>query len=140
MLTRLHSLGVEWIGHHAPIRIEDDGVVVSNSFDAEGQERKLESDAVVLCTGRRSNDALFMELKHELGVNALEASGITGLYRIGDCEAPRTIADCIFDGHRLAREIDSDDPSTPLPFVRERSWVTASPSGALANFPTTVSG
>ena len=81
-----------------------------------------------------------MELKNDLGISALEANGITGLYRIGDCEAPRTIADCIFDGHRLAREIDSDDPSTPLPFVRERSWVTASPSGDLANLAATVSG
>ena len=79
-----------------------------------------------------------MELKHELEVNALQASGITGLYRIGDCEAPRTIADCIFDGHRLAREIDSDDPSTPLPFIRERSWVTASIRGDLTNLATTV--
>jgi dimethylamine/trimethylamine dehydrogenase len=138
MLTRLHSLGVEWVGHHVPVRIEDDGVVVANSFDAEGRERKLEGDAVVLCTGRRSSDALFMELKNDLGISALEANGITGLYRIGDCEAPRTIADCIFDGHRLGREIDSDDPSTPLPFVRERSWVTASPTGDLANLETTV--
>jgi dimethylamine/trimethylamine dehydrogenase len=33
--------------------------------------------------------------------------------------APRLIADCVFDGHRLAREIDSDDPSVPLPYARE---------------------
>jgi hypothetical protein len=26
----------------------------------------------------------------------------------------------IFDGHRLAREIDSPDPAIPLPFIRER--------------------
>ena len=76
MLTRLHSLGVDWIGHHVPIRIENDAVVVANSFDADGRERKLESDAVVLCTGRRSNDALFVELKHELGMGALNANGI----------------------------------------------------------------
>jgi dimethylamine/trimethylamine dehydrogenase len=29
------------------------------------------------------------------------------------------IADGIFDGHRLGREIDSDDPASPLPFVRQ---------------------
>jgi hypothetical protein len=28
--------------------------------------------------------------------------------------------DAIFDGHRLAREIDSPDPAIPLPFIRER--------------------
>jgi dimethylamine/trimethylamine dehydrogenase len=48
------------------------------------------------------------------------AEGITGFYRIGDCEAPRLTADAVFSGHRLAREIDSDDPATPLPFKRER--------------------
>jgi dimethylamine/trimethylamine dehydrogenase len=29
-------------------------------------------------------------------------------------------ADAIFDGHRLAREIDSPNPAVPLPFRRER--------------------
>jgi dimethylamine/trimethylamine dehydrogenase len=32
---------------------------------------------------------------------------------------PRAIADVIFDGHRLGREIDSPDPSRPLDFIRE---------------------
>ena len=35
--------------------------------------------------------------------------------------APRLIADCVFSGHRLAREIDSDNPEIPLPFKRERA-------------------
>ena len=30
------------------------------------------------------------------------------------------LVDCIFDGHRLAREIDSENPAIPLPFIRER--------------------
>ena len=50
----------------------------------------------------------------------LEAAGIEALYRIGDCVAPQLIADAIFSGHRLAREIDSADPATPLPYLRER--------------------
>jgi len=29
------------------------------------------------------------------------------VFAIGDCVAPRLLADCVFDGHRLAREIDS---------------------------------
>ena len=33
---------------------------------------------------------------------------------------PRLIADAVFSGHRLAREIDSDNPAMPLPFKRER--------------------
>jgi dimethylamine/trimethylamine dehydrogenase len=30
------------------------------------------------------------------------------------------ISEAIFDGHRLAREIDAPDPARPLPFDRER--------------------
>ena len=56
---------------------------------------------------------------------ALAAAGVEALYRIGDCVAPRLIADAIFDGHRLAREIDSDDPSQPLPYLRERPLMTS---------------
>jgi dimethylamine/trimethylamine dehydrogenase len=59
-------------------------------------------------------------LKDSVGIDALESEGVTGFYRIGDCVAPRLVADCIFDGHRLAREIDSENPEVPLPFKRER--------------------
>ena len=52
-----------------------------------------------------------------------KAEGVNALYRIGDCEAPRLTADAVFSGHRLAREIDSADPSIPLPFKRERRMV-----------------
>jgi dimethylamine/trimethylamine dehydrogenase len=30
------------------------------------------------------------------------------------------LGDAIFDGHRIAREIDSKDPRIPLPYKRER--------------------
>lgn len=30
------------------------------------------------------------------------------------------ISEAIFDGHRLAREIDGPDPAHPLPYDRER--------------------
>jgi dimethylamine/trimethylamine dehydrogenase len=51
---------------------------------------------------------------------ALEREGILAVYRIGDCFAPRlNVADAIFDGHRLGREIDSNDPETPLQYIRE---------------------
>jgi dimethylamine/trimethylamine dehydrogenase len=35
--------------------------------------------------------------------------------------APRMISEAIFDGHRLAREIDGKDPSVALSFDRERN-------------------
>jgi dimethylamine/trimethylamine dehydrogenase len=79
---------------------------------------ELECDSVILCTTRLSNDGLFRELK---GRNAeWDKQEIKAVYQIGDCHAPRLIADCTFDGHRLAREFESDDPQYPLPWIRER--------------------
>lgn len=80
--------------------------------------KELRLDSVVLVTGRLSNHELFGELKRrkaEWAKNEIEA-----IYQVGDCYAPRLIADAIFDGHRLAREFESDDPQHPLPFIRER--------------------
>jgi dimethylamine/trimethylamine dehydrogenase len=42
---------------------------------------------------------------------------------VGDCIAPRQIAEVVFDGHRLAREIDEPDPHVPKPYLRERRLV-----------------
>ena len=75
-------------------------------------------DAVVLVTQRLSNESLYLELKAD--EDALRAEGVEGIYRIGDCVAPRLISEAVFDGHRLAREIDSENPAVPLPYKRER--------------------
>ena len=40
-------------------------------------------------------------------------------YAVGDCVAPRLLADCIFDGHRLAMEIEEPDPMVPARVLRE---------------------
>jgi dimethylamine/trimethylamine dehydrogenase len=95
--------------------IEPGRVTAADQF---GDPVELEADAVVLVTQRLSDDALYRELKADGG--ALAAEGIEALYRIGDCVAPRIIAEAIFDGHRLGREIDSENPAIPLPYRRER--------------------
>ncbi len=86
--------------------------------DQVGDPLELEADAVVLVTQRLSNEGLFLSLKRN--EDALAAEGIEAVYRIGDCVAPRLIAEAVFEGHRLAREIDCDDPAIPLPYRRER--------------------
>ena len=67
----------------------------------------------MLVTQRRSDDALYHALVDDPG-------DVEGVYRVGDCVAPRILADAIFDAHRLAREIDSPDPAVALPWLRER--------------------
>ncbi len=82
-----------------------------------------EADSVVLVTQREPVDALYHEVA---GSDRLESEEIQAVYRVGDCVAPRLIAENIFDGHRLAREIDSADPTVPLPFIREGASIEAS--------------
>ena len=120
MHRKLHSLGVEIVTYHMPTKVAADGVTAAHVYDTEGHEKTWGCDATVLVTQRRSNEALFRELKDAVGLEALKAEGVGALYRIGDCEAPRLIADAVFSGHRLAREIDTDNPAVALPFKRER--------------------
>jgi dimethylamine/trimethylamine dehydrogenase len=103
--------------HDLGIALRDHGVVTAVSADAvtgyaEFEEPfELAADAVVLVTQRVSNDRLYHELAGDLDA---------ALYAIGDCVSPRAhVADTIFDGHRLAREIDSEDPARALPYLRE---------------------
>jgi dimethylamine/trimethylamine dehydrogenase len=117
---RLHDLGVRLHRGVMVTSVEEGGIELEGEFGARSQ---VEVDAVVLVTQRVSDDALYRELA--AGPEALVAAGIEGLYRVGDCVAPRLIADAIFDGHRLAREIDSADPSQPLPYLRERPLVAS---------------
>ena len=117
---RLHELGVGVHRAAVATSIGADGIEIEGEFQ---RRSRLELDGVVLVTQRVSDDALYRELAADPA--ALRAAGVEALYRIGDCVAPRLIADAIFDGHRLAREIDSADPSRPLPYLRERPLVTA---------------
>ena len=130
MHRRLHSLGVEIVTYHLPSRFEEGSVVATHVYDEHGHEVRWEADGVVLVSQRRSSDSLYRALKDEIGLDGLKAEGVDALYRIGDCEAPRLTADAVFSGHRLAREIDSSDPSIPLPFRRERRVVNSSVVGA----------
>ncbi len=81
----------------------------------------LACDSLILCTSRRSEDSLYRALKARRAEWA--AAGLLGVYRAGDCLAPRYLADAVFDGHRLGREIDSADPARPRAMIREyRIW------------------
>ena len=79
---------------------------------------QVECDTVILCTARKSNTALFTELKSrkaEWAENEIEA-----VYHVGDCHTPRFIQLSVFEGHRMAREFESKNPQYPLPYIREQ--------------------
>ncbi len=117
MHRELHRLGVHIRPETHVNRFEQGLVSAYNVWDPSHTE-EIEVDSVVLCTARVSDDQLYHELKADPA--ALQSNDVEAVYLIGDAAAPRMIVDCIFDGHRLAREIDSSDPSVPLPFIRER--------------------
>jgi dimethylamine/trimethylamine dehydrogenase len=111
----LHDLGIAMLAGYVAEEVSAAGV---RGHDAYGDPFEIAAEAVVLCTQRCSEEGLFLALDADPGP-------IEGVYRIGDCVAPTLIADAIFSGHRLAREIDSPDPSRPLPFRRERPGLPA---------------
>jgi dimethylamine/trimethylamine dehydrogenase len=111
---RLAALGVRWHVSTVLESCSSDGVTVKGDF---GQRTEIAADGIVLVTHRLSRDDLYHSLTTES--RRFAECGIIGAYRIGDCVAPRTFADAVFDGHRLAREIDSRDPAIPLPVLRD---------------------
>ncbi|HLN06517.1 MAG TPA: FAD-dependent oxidoreductase [Acidimicrobiales bacterium] len=115
---RLHSRGIELRRAVTLTGIEEHLVTGLDEF---GEPVQHETSGIVLVTQRLSDDALYHELAMDRDL--LERWGIVGLYRTGDCVAPRIPADAIFDGHRLGREIDSGDPARALPYHRERAAV-----------------
>ena len=111
----LHAIGVAMERGITVRSIEPGHVHGEDGFE---EPWSLEADGVVLVTQQVSDEALFLELTGD--PDGLRDAGIEAVYRIGDCVSPRMISEAIFDGHRLAREIDAPDPSVPLPFDRER--------------------
>jgi dimethylamine/trimethylamine dehydrogenase len=112
----VRELGIRVLTDHSLARVTADAAVVVEAWT--DREVSLAADSIVLVTQRYSNDGVYRDLKAQ--PETLRDSGIVGVYRIGDCYAPNFIAESIYSGHRLAREIDSTDPSRPLPYIRER--------------------
>lgn len=113
---RLHDLGVRVRAQVVLSEIRVDGVRGETVF---GDPVEIATDGIVLVTQRVSEDGLYRELVSDR--TALRDAGVSAVYRIGDCVAPRLLADVIFDGHRLAREIDSADPGVAAPYRQEGS-------------------
>jgi len=113
--AHLHRAGVRVV-HATTITEIAAGSVTGH--DRHEEPWSMACDGIVLVTQQVSEDALYTELA---GDPALAAAGISGLYRIGDAVAPRLISEAVFDGHRLAREIDTEDPAQPAPYQRERA-------------------
>jgi dimethylamine/trimethylamine dehydrogenase len=125
--ARLHECGVTMRTGTVLSEIAAGAIACS---DANGEPLEIPAAGVVLVTQRVSSDALFHELDGRR----------ERVFRTGDCVAPRLLADAVFDGHRLAREIDGDDPEVALPYLRERVGDVAElPPAAATGLPALLS-
>lgn len=123
MIPLLRELGVRTFVNYAVDQVDGASVSAHSRFSRE--PISWEADATVLVTQRVPRNELFYELKARR--DDWEPAGIRSVYRIGDCVSPRhQVADAIFDGHRLAREIDAPDPATPLSWIREERFLETS--------------
>jgi dimethylamine/trimethylamine dehydrogenase len=120
MLRRhLHRSGVSAHRGVTVTALDPQAVQGTDEYD---QAWSMPADAVVLVTTQVADDKLYRDLVEDSV--ALRAAGIEAVHRIGDCLAPRMISEAVFDGHRLAMEIESADPSVPLPYDRDRTVPT----------------
>ena len=79
--------------------MEINGTTVKGANNYSNEMFELEGyDTVVTAAGNVANDALYFQLKEQLG------QGIE-LYRIGDCVAPRLTDMAIVEGHMIGRRI-----------------------------------
>ena len=111
----LHALGVT---AHRGFTLDAITAAGVRGLDEFGQDWSLAVGGTVLVTQQRSDDELYRALRQRSDEWA--GAGISGVYVVGDAASPRPISEAVFDGHRLAREIDSADPARPLPYLRER--------------------
>lgn len=119
MLRRhLHRLGVVVHTSRTLLEVAEGEVRGETSL---GDAWSLPADGVVLVTQQRSETTLYDALVAD--PEALAAAGIRAVHRVGDAVAPRMPSEAVFDGHRLARELESENPEVPLPFLRERPGV-----------------
>ena len=123
MIPLLKRLGVELVVRTAVSSVSRTETH-TRTVDEPTQERVWPTDSVVLVTHRSPSDEIYRALKQD--PHRLQQADISGVYRIGDCLAPRAqVADAVFDGHRLGREIDGPHPQRALPFIREMRFVGA---------------
>jgi dimethylamine/trimethylamine dehydrogenase len=116
---RLVELGVEIVTQTLVVGAGPGSVSLVHVWS--GAESELEADTLMLVTQRESDSALYDELRSDQ--DRLAEADIGAVFAIGDAWAPGMVAQAVFSGHRLAREIDSPDPNVPLPFIRERRVV-----------------
>jgi dimethylamine/trimethylamine dehydrogenase len=115
----LRSLGVRIFPGSGLGQITADSATIETLAGPVGAR----ADSIVVVGQRAADSELYRELEGRR--SEWDEAGLASVFRVGDCVRPSFIADAIFSGHRLAREIDSLDPDDPEPYIRERRLLEA---------------
>lgn len=113
--SRILEMGVKVITSHNITDIGEAEVKINCEYTEK--PNTVPAASVVMVTSRRPNNTLSIELQDES--LDLKASGISSIISIGDCLNPATIAAAVYDGHRVAREMDTPPENPDMPFKRE---------------------
>lgn len=111
---RLKQAGITILTRHNVVQVSQDRVTV---FDTLTDRKDVLSGALVSITMRLPNDDLYNDLM-AMG-KAVKEAGIKSIKRIGDCYGPSIIASATYEGHRYARELESNVDIDVVPFKRE---------------------
>lgn len=110
----LMEMGVEIVPYHNLAAISNGAVRISCGFT--DREREIEASSAVLLTGSLPHLELWDALQERNG--QWDDAGIVSVERIGDADAPNTIAAAVWSGHRFAREV-GEEKTEGVPFKRE---------------------
>jgi predicted flavoprotein YhiN len=94
IMTYLHEAEVEIITNHVVKNINGVAVDIANIYKPSGN-RRINANAIVMATARSSNNALY---------HLLRRRGVS-VETIGCANAPRTVYEATFEGHRAARKL-----------------------------------
>jgi dimethylamine/trimethylamine dehydrogenase len=98
--ARLLELGVEVIVNHVVTGLTD-GMAELKSVYAD-RTKSVACASFVPVTSREPDETLW---------TSLQPLNVKSLHRIGDCRAPGIIAQAVYDGHRLGRELGESMPT-----------------------------
>jgi dimethylamine/trimethylamine dehydrogenase len=99
---RLLELGIELLVKQDVVAFRGDHVELACVYTGRRSQRACGS--LVTVTARLPEEALYLQLLAD--PEALATAGIKSVRAIGDARAPGTIAAAVYQGHRLARELD----------------------------------
>jgi len=104
--NRLLNADIQILARHQLTEVGEGWLQLTNTLTGEVSNHE---GSVVSVTARLPRDELFEVLKGKIPVR-----------RIGDCFGPSIIAAAVYEGHRYAREFDTDIDPDAVPFNRTR--------------------